>query len=260
MAGLNPTMDSVIGGPTVAPNIEACSNGVNADCWFGAENAPHTVVLTGDSIAMSYLAPMIAFANASGGQWKVLSQAAMSCPFISVAVQSVDEAIAESCPARKQHVVDNINRIRPDMVLISNTYVDRVNADTQQELTATDWKNATRQIITSFAGSAGRVALLTPPPADKDPAECYRPGSSPADCVGTLTPDHLTRVNADRDLAESIDGDLVDTWPLFCTASQFCPMFVGTTPVKHDRAHISPAYADLMAPAFIELLKQVKGF
>lgn len=258
----DPPMDSVIGGPETAGELEACGDGITTDCWFGSESAPRTLVLTGDSIAVSYLLPLKAFVDSSGGQWRLLSQASNSCPFANVAVESADAAIGEACPARKQHVIDNINRLRPTAVIVANTYAERSNASTGQELSPQDWQRATREILATFSGSVGSVALLTPPPADKTPSECFLPGSSPADCVGTLTDAHLARTESDRALAQSLGGnvELIDTRLLFCTPSRICPMFVDDTPMKIDRSHISPEYGSLIAPAFAELLVGTSTF
>ncbi|WP_395308254.1 acyltransferase family protein [Mycobacterium sp. AMU20-3851] len=252
---LSPSMEQVIDGPAAPPSIEHCGDGVTTDCWFGSESAPRTLILAGDSIALSYLAPLTAFIDASAGQWRMLAQVSISCPFIDAEVQSADSAVAEACPSRKNHIVDNINRIRPQAVLIANTYGERTIKGTNQALSPAEWKSYTQQMIERFSESVGSVALLTPPPADKTPADCYRPDTSPAECVGTLPPSHLERRDADLSLVQSIGGELIDTWPLFCTPSHYCPMFVGTTPVKRDRAHISPEYGALLSPAFIELLR-----
>ncbi len=195
--GLNPTMEAVIGGPKAPPGIDRCGRVETSDCWFGAESAPRTIVLAGDSIGLSYLAPLISFVEASNGEWKLLNQALRGCPFIDAEVIEPVDRISAICSAHKQRVVDQINQVHPDVVLISNRYLNLVSASTQQEMTADEVQSASQGMIRKFVGSASRVALLMPPPADKSPLDCYRPDRSPSECVSRETPEFDERMESD---------------------------------------------------------------
>jgi hypothetical protein len=257
---LNPSMDAADQETEYPADLARCRNAADADCWFGADTAPHTMVLVGDSIAMSYLPAVIAFVNASNGQWKLLNQSLLGCTFVNAEEKSFSDEARARCTLRKPHAIDNINRLRPDVVLISNRYNQLVDANTQKPLTDLDYQSSVRDIINRFAGSAGKVALLTAPPYEKSPSECYRADRSPADCVWTLAQQYIDRISWDMSVAQSINGELIDTRPLFCTPSNYCPIFAGTTPMKADAAHISREYADLMSPAFTELLRGTVTF
>lgn len=257
---LDPDMNSVINGPEAADDIAHCAREPASDCWYGAETAPHTVILAGDSIGMTYVAPLRAFVDASGGQWRLLDQSFIGCPFVGIEVKVDDVTIGSQCPAHKQHVIDNINRIRPDVVLISNSYATTTNLDTQQTISNREWEAYSHNIIGQFADSVGKLAYLTPPPYDKSPTECYRPDRSPAECVGTLTSEHRGRLESESRIAQQFNGELIDTRLLFCTPTNYCPMFVGTTPMKRDETHISPEYGVLMSSAFIDLLRGTTTF
>nr|WP_272942861.1 acyltransferase family protein [Mycolicibacterium phlei] len=255
---LDPSMEAVIDGPKVAPDLGACGRGET--CWFGEDSAPQTIVLVGDSIAVSYLSNLRAFVDSSSGRWKLFNQAVIGCPFISVAVRNRGEEAATECEESNQSAIDSINHLRPDVVLIANTYTTPELAGTDREISPAEWRTYTRQMIDRFSGAGSRVALLTAPPPDKSPAECYRPSGPPAACVGTLTAEFLERVEADSALADSVGGELIDTRLLFCTHTGYCPMFAGTTPMNHDRLHISPAFAEHAAPAFTEMLGRSMTF
>jgi hypothetical protein len=146
------------------------------------------------------------------------------------------------------------------VVLISNRYNQLVDAVTQQPITGQEYQSTVRDIVNRFAGSARKVALLTAPPYDKSPSDCYRADRSPADCVWILAQPYLDRIRWDTSVAQSINGELIDTRPLFCTPSKYCPIFAGTTPMKVDAGHISREYAALMSPAFTELLRGTATF
>lgn len=256
---LNPTMDAVISGPKADLSVEGCGRRID-ECWFGAESAPRTMVLLGDSIAMSYLAPLRDFAEQSGGQWKLLNQSSIGCPFANVEVASADEVIGEACPVRNESAIDTVNALRPDVVIIVNTDGPLKHAGSSVQISEDEWRDRSSDFVDRIAGNAGQIALMTPPPPDKNPIDCYVPGSVPADCVGELTSQHLARAETDASIAAAVGGQLIDTRNLFCTTTGYCPMFAGVTPMKRDRIHISPAYAASMTPAFIELLSATGMF
>jgi len=257
---LNPSMDAVVKEDKFPVDLALCGTTVDMDCWFGADTAPHTMVLVGDSIGMSYLPAVIAFVNASGGQWKLLNQALLGCEFVNADVKSYSDEARPRCTQRKQRAIDSINQLHPDVVLISNRYNELVDANTQTPITDEEYQASVRDIVNRFAGSAGKVALLTAPPDDKSPSDCYRADRSPADCVGTLAQHYLDRIKWDTSVTHSINGELIDTTPLFCTPTNYCPIFAGTTPMKADSWHISREYSALMSPAFTELLRGTATF
>ncbi|PQE00509.1 acyltransferase [Mycobacterium sp. EPG1] len=256
---LNPTIEAVISGPRVDPKVWPCS-AVTKDCWFGETSAPQTIVLVGDSIAMTYLAPLVSFVESSGGQWKLLNQASNGCQFINIDVHTEVDAIAAGCPGRKQRAVDFINKMRPDVVLIANHYGKMLNR-ASEPISEQAIRVGLQEQIAQFAGSPQRIAFLTAPPEDKNPSICYRPDGSPGDCVGRVTPMFFDRLQIEQSIAEGLgNAEVIDTRLLFCTPSAYCPMFVGTTPMKMDGRHISPEYAQLMVPGFTELLNGTTTF
>ena len=253
-------MDAVMTGPDASPRTIECTR-ENSDCWFGNPDAPKTVVLVGDSIAMGYLEPLIHFVEASGGQWKLLYQAAIGCHFLAADAWDDDPQVSERCPDNKQHALDNIQKLRPAVVLISNHYGEIQNAATQSEITPKDLRAGLRGIVEQVSTAAGRVGLLAAPPADKSPAECYKPDSSPAECVGRLTDVHRERLALEASVAKEFSNvEVIDTRQLFCTTSSYCPMFVGSTVMKFDRRHLTPGYSQLIGPPLTEMLNASSTF
>jgi peptidoglycan/LPS O-acetylase OafA/YrhL len=257
---LNPTMDAAAQEAPISADLMPCGNAVDSDCWFGAEAAPRTVVLVGDSIAMSYLPVLIDFVNASDGQWKLLNQALIGCPFVNADTKNLSDEARERCSYRKLHAIDSINQLHPDVVLISNRYNQLTDANTQNPIADQEYQSSVRDIVNRFAGSAGKVALLSAPPYEKSPSDCYRADHRPADCLWRLATPYLDRIRWDRAIVDSINGELIDTRLLFCTSSNYCPIFAGNTPMKVDGEHMSREYAALMSPAFTELLRGTASF
>ncbi len=257
---LKPSMEAVLSGPDAAPEAKDCTRAY-ADCWFGNPDAPKTVVLVGDSIAMGYLAPLAHFVDASGGQWRLLYQAAVGCHFLAADAWDDDPRVAASCPGAKKHALDNIRELRPEVVLISNHYGEIQNAATREEITYGELRAGLQGIVEQVSGLSGRVGLIAAPPADRSPVECYRPDDPPSNCVGRVLEVHNDRRRLETEVSQGFDNvEVIDTRLLFCTASAYCPMFVGDKVVKFDRRHLTPGYSEMIGPALTELLNGTATF
>ena len=112
---------------------------------------------------------------------------------------------------------------------------------------------AEQRRIAQIRSVVGKVVLLPAPPPSAEIAECYTPRSTPGDCVSIKTYKWRTQTGADRKAAR-VHGEVwVDTSGLFCVKG-LCPAFVGSTPVKVDITHMTPAYGEKITPALAELL------
>ena len=255
---LDPSMESVITGPQVDPVLADCGHGVAPDaskCRWGSPTAPIRIVLVGDSVALGYAEPLRAIALNSGGQIQVHSEAMVACAFVDDLVER--ESRSPECPARKQHAIDLIKATKPDLVVISNTYGPNQIVGSSRAMTPQEWFNSMREIVGKFSNSTDMVALLSPPPADKSMSDCYGLRSStPADCISRVTEQWMSTAKAEQDLAPAIHGVWIDSRSWFCSDSGFCPSFVGSTPTKHDEAHMSTVYGRKISSAMGESLRQ----
>ncbi|MDT0223435.1 acyltransferase family protein [Gordonia sp. AC31] len=254
---LDPPLESLIGSGRQAPEeVKACGL-VNrpsaAQCTWGAADAPHTIVVLGDSVGMTWVEPLRQFALASNGQWKVRAEAMFGCTFVDIRIRDARDAISDACPGRKQSAIKAVNDTHPDVVVVSNTYAGLTNADTKQEITNDEWTAGLRKLIDQFRSATKNVVFLAAPPMEKDVATCYTRASVPADCLSKVGSAWRGRLNLEKGIAEAVDGEVLDSSILFCTPERLCPAFVGTTPVKLDKVHMTPEYAALISPAFAEL-------
>ena len=260
-------MECVISNSQAVPELTRCSDGrtgaVGTDaklCTWGSPSAPTRVVLVGDSIALAYNQPLLEIALNSGGQVQVQAEWATGCEFVNDLVVWDNPSISDNCPARKQHVIDTINTTKPDVVIVSNTYVYRHILGTDRTLSAREWAESMRQIVEKFRDSTKKIVFLAPPPADKDVYGCYgKRSSTPADCISRVTSEWHDMAKAEQDLAESIGGTWVDSRPWFCNAG-LCPSFVGSTPTKHDYTHMTPEYGQKVYPVIEESLRAAGVF
>jgi peptidoglycan/LPS O-acetylase OafA/YrhL len=272
---LDPSMESAITTPGQAPEVERCGstdpvrhnppiNPVDDAelCTWGSPSAPTRVFLVGDSIALSYARPLLEIALNSGGQVQVHTEWMSGCQFVNDQIANPDQSIVDDCPRRKQHAIDLINAAQPDVVIVSNSYEgDKPVYGTNRRLTPHEWAESLQQIVNKFRYSTKKIVLLAPPPADKEISDCYGTlSSTPADCISQVPSQWLSMAHAEQDLAESIGGTWVDSRPWFCSNGGPCPSFVGSTPTKHDRAHMTPAYGLKIYPVMEESFKEAGVF
>ncbi|PTR23487.1 peptidoglycan/LPS O-acetylase OafA/YrhL [Rhodococcus sp. OK519] len=243
---LSPTMDEAIAGPQAPSDILPCGSVDRPDpnqCTWGSPTAPHTMLLAGDSIAMTYAGPLRKFAEGSNGQWKLRVEGMFGCSFVDITMREAGDKIGNACPDHKKAVVETINEVRPDVVVISN------RASTHK---ATEWNSAMTRLTSQFAANTKRIIYVAAPPNDINIADCYTRVSRPSNCVGGVTDTWQARSDAESSLVASSKDKFIDSRNWFCTPDGRCPSFVGTTPVKRDGSHMTPAYGDLMAPAIAE--------
>lgn len=263
---LDPSMESAINFTGQAPEVERCGSAdpVHHDptltpldaklCTWGSPSAPTRVVLVGDSIALAYAEPLLQIALNSGGQVQVQTAWTSGCQFVNDQIANPDQSIVDICPGRKQQVIDMINTTKPDVVIVSNSYDgDKPVYGTNRKLTPHEWAESLQQIVEKFRDSTKKIVLLAPPPANKQISDCYGTRSStPVDCISQVPNEWLRMAKAEQHLAESIGGTWVDPRPWFCSNGGLCPSFVGSTPTKHDRAHMTPAYGLKIFPVMAE--------
>ncbi|OZF07500.1 acyltransferase [Rhodococcus sp. 15-1154-1] len=246
---LVPSMDDAIDGAQAPTDIVECGLAATPDpstCMWGSPDAPRSIMVLGDSMAMSYVQSIRNFAEASNGEWKVRSEAMFGCAFVDMAVTTVDGATVEACPGRKDAAVRAVIETRPDVVIVTN-----LHTDVSPEL----WVPGMQRLTDRFESSVGKIVFLSAPPNDKKASDCYTRTSAPADCISRVTDTWRARNRAEINLAARVGGVHVDSRALFCTPDDFCPSFVGTTPMKSDSAHMSVEYGQKISPAFGELLR-----
>jgi peptidoglycan/LPS O-acetylase OafA/YrhL len=260
---LDPSMESVIGGLIVPSEIGACSGPDGRDpdsCVWGSNSAETRVVVVGDSIAMAYLEPLRQIVLNSRGKVQVRAEAMFGCEFTDDLLYIDDDEAMAKCPDKKQQAIDVINATKPDVVIISNAYLDKKIAGSDRVMTPDQWSESIRRIVDKIRDSTKKIVFLAAPPADVNIQECYGKSSSrPPKCVSSVTPTWRSRKLVEQDLAKSIGGTWIDSRPWFCFQDR-CPSFVGLTPTKWDYSHMSTAYGLKIAPVVGESLQKAGVF
>lgn len=255
---LDPPMEQAIAGPMAPSDVKNCGGPrppEDGECTWGSPEASTRVVLVGDSIAITYAGPLQQLALESGGQIQFHLEAMGGCQFSEIPIHNQLAVNNDACPARKQHAIDYINATRPTVVIVSNTYDAKERVDDRSEVGVREWGDSMVQIVEKFRASVGKVVWLAAPPADKDIAECYGTRSStPAACISVQTRQWAAMARTEQQVADQMGGSWVDSRPWFCDARGLCPAFVGATPTKRDKAHITEAYGQKIRPIIAESL------
>lgn len=253
---LAPTMDEAIAGAQAPADILECGKiGRLVDeqaCTWGSANATKTAIVIGDSTSMGYVEGIRSLTE-SDPTWKVKSYGTFGCAYSDVPNENVEA----DCAARKEDAVNAINRIRPDLVFITNHYNERTPEGVNRPLTQAEKASSVEAFVSKFRSSAGKIVFIAPAPADKNIATCYTRVSTPATCMNTITSRWIDASMLEKALAEKLGGSYVDSRDWFCADAQ-CPTFVGTMPVKRDLAHATPEYQMRIAPVIVEALTVAK--
>ncbi|MEY9953519.1 acyltransferase family protein [Leifsonia sp. EB34] len=254
---LTPSMDAILAGYKQDAEVTACGvppyPGIDR-CTWGPADARTSVAIVGDSTSMAYVAMLRAVADSSNGQIRVTSLGMFGCPFVDIETANSAANVQQACPGHKTQAVEDIKSLKPDVLLITNTYTPykTVGGD---PISQDAYSAGMRSLLEQIEPSVGRLAMLAPPPADKDVRECFSPRSTPKDCVSTVQKFWTQRAVVEDKLAHEFNGVWFDSRPMFCVGSK-CPAFAAGIPVKFDLVHVTEEYARHIAPAFVALLSE----
>lgn len=217
-------------------------------CTYGPADATKTAVVVGDSVAISWM-PAIVEALSKDG-YKVRGIGFGACPFVLADV-TLDKLPAETKKCNQSHagVLQLVRKISPEMVILSNHEggVAALASGASGAAGRAEWIEARSEAMRALAAPQRKVVMLSPPPAGRNPAECYSKLSTPNDCVSGIDIAWKNMAEADKAAAEASGATYVDSSSWFCQFGK-CPVFVGSTPVRYDILHLTSTYGKQIAP------------
>ena len=253
-ADLNPSPDQW---QTTADQRAAMSACVATDaedpesCTFGNRSGPEIIVY-GDSIGFPLLATV---EKAYGKTYKVRGMTKIACAVNGVDANYGKDEWAVPCVNHRKMVLDYVRRVKPKVLIMTETYSWAVRLKSRAKGTASakEWLAADQAFVDSVRGSVGTVVIVAPSMPGVAFLDCYRPGASPGRCV-TGIPTWWART---RDVEKKVRGAVfVDTTHWYCVDGR-CPIFTTTTGtvLKGDYLHTSVQYARQLAPDLAYLLR-----
>lgn len=223
-------------------------------CVFGNPSASRTVVLIGDSTAISYLPGLIAAAR---GTWRIETFTVQQCPAIQIQVKFGDGAAHLPCDTFHKNVLAHLRATRPDLVVLTSSPDSsyRLLSGAVDTAAQEEWRDASATTLSSMSRYAARVAMLDSPPSTQSVQECHTPFSAPADCSGGLDPVYLRQIEAQHQATQGLQHVIYpDTLNWFCNSEGVCPVLLGDLPQTVDGRHLLEQQAVRLGPLMREQL------
>ncbi|MFB2597845.1 acyltransferase family protein [Herbiconiux sp. P17] len=247
---LSPSLDDAIAAGSSTNPARACFDiGATPDvgsCTWGSGDAPNHLYLVGDSEALSYAPAFKALAESSEGRWKVTTIGLYGCRFTDVLIQNDGAGVMDACQQRKQDVASHIASDAPQLVVVSNAFALGKASDGRPLSTADIVASTVAE--TAKYGASGRLVYLAPPPLGASLGQCYSPATSPQNCNVGIDQAWQDFEDATAAAAGASGDHVVSSLPFSC-ANGVCPAFAGTLPTKYDTVHLTPQFAEHLAPS-----------
>ena len=241
-------------------NSDGCAE-ITASNFDGCAQGPPTPVKTvavlGDSYAIAWMPGIRAAAESAN--FRVIPLTKGQCPAASVQVTRDGGTDYPECAEHREWALAQIRDIKPDLLILADAdnTLSRLASGTGGDGTPSavdEVQGGLSDTIAAVQDSVGEVLLLAPPPAGRNLQDCVTRVGSPTDCVSAVSQQWRQMQQAQEGAAGSTGARYVATDRWFCDASGACPGFVGSTPVRVDTSHITPAYARFLAPVLLGVM------
>ncbi|MFN2521738.1 MAG: acyltransferase family protein [Mycobacteriales bacterium] len=208
----------------------------NADrCTYGPAEATKDAALLGDSVAISWMPALRKAADDGGFRLHVLTR--RQCPNARIPGGTA-KAVSASCAEHQQWAAEQVLRMKPDLVVLSNRYGDA---------TAAQWADGTAAAFARLAPAGSPTVVLAPPPETGNLQKCYTRLSRPQQCTASISTEYDAFLRVERAAAVQAGARFVDTRSWSCLDGR-CPAIVAGLPVHFDGRHLSEPYARLLGP------------
>lgn len=247
--------DGCLGGQPTAKSSNLEEN--TSDCVFGDPHGTHTLIVYGDSVAISYVPGILEAVKGQG--WKVRVLTVAGCPVAEVDQTSIGGAPFPECNTFRDWAIGQINQSGADLVVVSEFRNDLVLTSKHTGAPADAERAAGYQkTLTKLARIDVPMLFLPAPPEGKILASCATTLSTPADCQAETTPLYQRNLGIQKVSVAGYAGPralLVDTTAWFCEAN-ICPAFIGTTPMHADEFHLTAAGSQELAPLLADSINR----
>jgi peptidoglycan/LPS O-acetylase OafA/YrhL len=248
--------------PSVADlQTQGCSQGNDAQpigaCTFGDPDGLRTLVLFGDS----HMAMWFSAFHLMGQRlhWKVVLLEKSSCSAPSTSVTRTETSMLGTiavpypeCVRWRRAAIARINRLRPDLVVLSDD-TNNVAPD-GSPLSPTAWSTGLEDTLNQIdvpaaskliIGDIPHLSVPSPPDCLAQHADDVQACSTPREVA--TAPEH---VDVERQVADVTGARYLDVTPWLCSA--VCTSLVGEMDVYLNQDHITATYARYLTGALEE--------
>lgn len=230
------------------------------ECAYADLSSSKTVLLLGDSHAAQWFPPLEIAAKKQG--WRLLVRTKSACPAFDIDIWlSALKRPYRECREWLSRVLDEVDRTRPDLVIIANSSkhpaVDNRTKEKADERTAAELvAQGEAQIVNRLSASVRKVILVRDVPEwpFSPPACNYRSYPAYKDCdrpLADLASDGLFPFG---DYASKPNVAVLDLTDKLCPQG-VCRTVIGGRAVTSDRHHLMPSFAATLSENFADLLK-----
>lgn len=209
-------------------------------CIYGAADAPVKIVLTGDSHAAQWLPPLQVLAKKEG--WALYSFTKSACAFSDTVVQSGGREYT-SCTEWNRKLMDRIARLKPDLVVTSQSRGQRANGASDvaqsQAMLADGLVSRWRKLR---GMGIGVLVIADTPWMKRDIPDCLSaprvvPGACDTDLKDAVkSPDSILAA-----MKQSPDVAFLSFNDRICTGG-VCPAMQGDAVIWRDRHHLTASF------------------
>jgi peptidoglycan/LPS O-acetylase OafA/YrhL len=225
-------------------------------CYFGPEDAPHTAVLFGDSVAGQWFPTVATHFQRPG--WRLLVLTKSSCPMIdrTFFYARIGRVYTE-CSRWRRDAILLLRKLKPDVVLLGSSAA--------YEFTPKEWAEGTSDVLDALDGASSHIGIFLPTPLlPFDGPAClarwqWRVRWLPAPTACTA-PAGNAKLDAIRQaIAKGVAGHptakTIDMDGYVCPDGRCAALRDGTITYR-DKQHITAAFAAELAPALGTALDQ----
>ncbi len=219
-----------------------------APCLYGDLSSNFTIVLFGDSHALSWFPAVQRVAAVRG--WRLLSLTMSACSPADMAVYNPNLGrVSTACPAWREQALERIASVHPDVVLVTGTR-GFANADASGTVlsgaTRTHfWEQGMIRTLTRLKAAATEVIYIADTPVSRvDPPVCLSQHRSSVLACATPVSQALSPAWTAEEsrIAGLEDVGFIDPSMWVCPSSP-CPAVLGDLMVFRDGGHMTATFA-----------------
>lgn len=217
-------------------------------CTFGADDAPNTAVVMGDSVALQWFPALERiFADPD---WQLAVVTKSSCPMVDAPIfyRRIGRIYTE-CEEWRRTALKAVAAWNPEVVILGSgdyAYTER------------EWKEGTARVLEALAGTAGRIYILAATPAlPFDGPRCLASGGKCAAPARDGRVDDIQRWI--REAAEGFAGvRIIDMNDLVCPGGECRAEREGRV-VYRDSQHLTATFVASLSDALASRLDLPRG-
>lgn len=234
---------------------QGCDDWYHSDrvrlCKFGPDDAAHTVVLMGDSIAGQWFPALSQVASKPG--WRLIVVTKSACPMVDEPIfyARIGREYTE-CERWRHQAIEQLASMRPDIVVLSTGVV------AGQSYSQVQWTDGMTRTLEALGDRVGKIYLLrSTPHVDFNGPDCLASHSdrpkwlgTPPDCEGVANEVHEQQVYQWLQQAATRfpNAQAIDMNDLVCPG-QRCSAEQNGQVVFRDEQHLTAGFAASLGPA-----------